>query len=98
VADEGFAFEFAKDPVIAIRLPWVFDLRSVDGKPLRPPKEFREPWLVVNANASMHLLKDHVFRGLYHPTSDGSQRYLRSLTPVEDAIAGDPESDMPIRL
>ena len=88
--NESYEFGFAKDPVIAIRLPWEFDLRAVNGTPLRPPKDFRDPWLVVNANGSMHLLKDRVFRGLYHPTSDGSQRYLRTLTPVDEATAGDP--------
>jgi hypothetical protein len=81
---EAYEFGFAKDPVIAVRLPWVFDLRSVAGVPLRPPKEFSFPWLVVNADGSMHMLKDHVFRRLYKPLNDGSRRYLLSLPTVAD--------------
>jgi hypothetical protein len=94
---EAFEFGFAKDPVTAVRLPWVFDLRSVEGATLRPPKEFDHPWLVVNADGSMHMLQDKVFRRLYKPLNDGSRRYLESRATVEDATAGDPESDRPIR-
>jgi hypothetical protein len=78
VADEGFRFEFAKQPVIAVRLPWAFDLRVGER-----PKPFPAGmWLVVNADGSMHLLPDATFRRLYSPVGAGAVRYLASLEPI----------------
>lgn len=73
-----YSFEFAKQPVLAVRLPWDFAISAVGGTKLDRPKLFSVPWLVINADSSMHLLVDETFRRLYSPLNDGSGRYLKS--------------------
>jgi hypothetical protein len=76
-----YSFEFAKQPVLAVRLPWDFAISAVGGAVLDRPKPFSVPWLVINADSSMHLLSDETFRRLYSPGNDGAARYLKTQEP-----------------